>query len=127
MKINDLMIGDFITFGSEIHKVLTVDADGVLFLDGCDDSIPIGLIEPVPITNDFLKKNFKLHIEPHYIEWRSEDRRVTINDLSNMEDRDWYCHIDNESFETIGGADIQYVHELQHLLRLCGIDKEIVL
>ena len=27
----------------------------------------------------------------------------------------------------VGAANLQYVHELQHALRLCGINKEIVL
>ena len=53
---------------------------------------------------------------------------VTLANDSNKEGCDWSVHIDNSRFEYIGGANIQYVHELQNIIRLCtGCDLEVKL
>ena len=39
----------------------------------------------------------------------------------------WNVHIDTEDMRTMCTSEITYVHELQHLLKLCKIEKEIVL
>ena len=43
--------------------------------------------------------------------------QVTLSEISNSKDRDYYCHIDNLDFETIGSSDIQYLHQLQNIIK----------
>jgi hypothetical protein len=35
----------------------------------------------------------------------------------------WFCHLDNPSMDTIGTADVIYIHELQNFLKLTGYKK----
>ena len=104
-------IGDYVTFGSEVHKVLTIDSDGVVFLDGCDDLIPVGLMEPIPITPEILEKNGFYEHDGYY-----------TSEFFNLH------HRINNTY-AIGDTmmRVTYVHELQHALRLCGIKKDIEL
>lgn len=43
---------------------------------------------------------------------------LEVNKHSNSAYRDWYCQIDNNRHESIGGFDFQYLHELQNGIRL---------
>lgn len=84
--------------------------------------VRIGLLEPIPLTSEILEKNgFK-----HYITEENSD------DFDNREGDLYYCLnktadgymscIDVAHSFTISGL-IKYVHELQHILRLCGLDE----
>lgn len=53
-----------------------------------------------------------------YEEKLAEKQAEISNGVSNSIDRDWYCHIDNAAYSTIGGFDFQYLHELQNGIRL---------
>ena len=90
-----------------------------------------GHIRPIHITPEILGRNGIVLDKGHYLIdieiYVSEDRRIEISHISNMTGKDWSIHIDNKRFETIGGASVEYVHELQNILKLCGIDKKIVL
>lgn len=75
--------------------------------------------EPIPITEDFLLKNgfCSKHNELFYI------------------DQGWYLDIEgsaigefNDAYESpkfIKQFTVKYVHELQHILRIIGIEKEV--
>lgn len=34
----------------------------------------------------------------------------------------WYVHVDNQSMDTIGSLDFEYVDEFESFLKLCGVD-----
>lgn len=87
-------------------------------------------IKPIPITPEILEKNgFKgemyafLDISPNlYLEYYYHEHRL----------REWWTGIDEwnnhaEVKEIVFKCQCHYIHELQHALRLCGIEKEIVL
>lgn len=87
-------------------------------------------IKPIPITPEILEKNgFKgemyafLDISPNlYLEYYYHEHRL----------REWWTGIDEwnnhaEVKEIVFECQCHYIHELQHALRLCGIEKEIVL
>jgi hypothetical protein len=84
--------------------------------------VRFSLLEPIPLTPEILEKNgFK-----HYITEENSD------DFDNREGDLYYCLnrtadgymscIDVAHSFTISGL-IKYVHELQHILRLCGLDE----
>ena len=92
---------------------------------------------PIPITEDFLKANGfikKCIIEPddYYTEglyeWEKEVQGncVILKTLSNKVDCDWCVHIDNCDRDSICNIDIQYVHQLQNVLNILGIEMEVV-
>lgn len=94
----------------------------VIFCDGQlettkSECTGIELIEPVPLTPEILEKNgFK-----------------NMGFFGKCEVENWKILCDTKNVAIIHkehtdiDIPIEYVHELQHALRLCGIDKEIVL
>lgn len=86
--------------------------------------------EPILITKELLEKNgFKReNLITSYNHYIGIDNRVSLNDdFYCMNSRNmWTVHIDSEDYCTIATCELTYLHELQHILRLCKIDKEIV-
>lgn len=84
--------------------------------------VRFSLLEPIPLTSEILEKNGL----KHYITEENSD------DFDNREGDLYYCLnktadgymscIDVAHSFTISGL-IKYVHELQHILRLCKLDK----
>lgn len=95
-----------------------------------------GLIEPIPITPEILEKNgFKMKQkegESNFEYVAAGERyiieflffRETIYNVSTLLE----CELGfSGGLDRIHKCNVRFVHELQHALRLCGIEKEIVL
>lgn len=146
MKANELMIGDYVTFADcqndkypSIIKIWQINEDGESFasIDGgkAVDEITIDdEIVGIPITPKILEKNgIKLkEVGDNGIstppEWRNRFEKWVLRtqwkDTFIWYDRTAkYWHL----YDNMGAAKLLYVHELQHALRLCGIEKEIEL
>ena len=141
MKANELMIGDWVQkleVGGHYRKgqikAIIDDNVDVATSDGEIHTLSVNGIEPIPLTGEILEKNgFKVG---HYLvglaelpEYKMVNRKdlkdieknvITIRQSSNVL-FDMQVGIGSHIF------DITYVHELQHALRLCGIEKEIEL
>lgn len=120
----DLMIGDWIqdSFGN-IGQVYRLDPGRVhlrlLQERPQDEEYIVHDIEPISLTPKILEKNgfYRREIPTrdeigHYYHRTTDPCSIFVR-MSFGDGRDF-------------GNEIQYVHELQHLLKLCGIDKEIV-
>lgn len=139
MKVTDLMVGDWVSYkddppyivrGTSICKVVTID-NGIDHRNVMDNAInPIPLTEEILVKNGFeyaynevsnmQNKQFLVaNIGGHYIEVRLDKKNVAI----------WYDYDENESdfYSDVFLPLSYFVHGFQHLLRLCGIDKEITL
>ena len=103
------MIGDWVVGGSEEpFKIGIIDPD---FLHWNE-------VQPIPLTPEILEKNgFVKH--DTWDEWVHYETGIFI-DFTLLVD-EYGFHLD------IPNARIKYVHELQHALKLCGIEKEIEL
>ena len=131
MKANELMIGDWVkhSITGKIGKVYRIcDNEYIAFIDGDTRS---ELVEPIPLTPEILEKNgFNLEeaVEDYYFLYIGIDERVSLCNGEEFIDSDnkWDVCIDNEDHCTIATYELTYVHELQHILRLCKIDEEIV-
>ena len=133
MKAEELMLGDYITFrdvqndsycpklkvcgliGDDVYA--SIDGDPVLDIVDQDDMVGI------PLTPEILEKNGFVKSE-RYDVWKiiNDEYELRITPLRAAViflDEDG---TDKEDFST---PRPKYVHELQHILRLCGIDKEI--
>lgn len=125
------MIGDYITFadslqdegGPLIFQVVALncpsDGGALMLLKGekaCDEMEIDDEWSGIPITPEFLKKNgFGEQIFERMSVWSILGFSIELNFST------WKYYWAN------GDVEISSVHELQHCLKLCGIEKEIVL
>ena len=117
MKIDEVMLGDIVSLsGRPIHVTLAV-------LNHWSDTI-----KPILLTSEILEKNGfeKEGVIELYNLYTGIDHRVTIHDDKEYmnSDNEWYVHVDSEDYSTIAGCELTYVHELQHILKLCKINFE---
>lgn len=112
MKAENLMIGDFVMQNGCTHpsrvagvtpnKIHTIWADGTKHAkDAC-------YFEPILLTTEILEKNgFVKHdkIHPYYMDYYHERDGFTIFNSGT-----WHGYI------------LDSVHQLQHALRLCGLN-----
>ena len=77
-------------------------------------------IEPISITPEILEKN-------RFI--KSEEAPILMGGIGCAIIYGGYKRLDEDKFLNYGDNiyPIKYVHQLQHALRLCGIEKEIIL
>ena len=130
MNANELMTGDLVRIKDlkdSIKRLVCVDEyiGKVDFLDGKElITTSINNVLPIPITKEILEKNGfeKDARNESYYKWNwyilqdnvSYDMETGIVRLFKVSDLT-FCH------------PIGYVHELQHALRLCGVEKEITI
>lgn len=135
MKETELMLGDYVRlsptapyykmFGDKPFKISTLYGDGELVLSYKDGTTYWAVeedLEPIPLTRDILLANGFI-FEPK-IGYISADGRINLDHRIPNYPRKWYAHIDNEDFQSIASCDLDYLHQLQHLLTICGIEKE---
>lgn len=107
MKANELMIGDWVIV---YEKAMPVKAkvEGVYgkmaTVLGRQRIVEKSFVEPIPLTPEILEKN----------EFSRNGLDIALFDRKGGDD-------------FVGASNLQYVHELQHVFRLCGIEKEIEL
>ena len=115
MNLNELMIGDWVSYHGIINKVAPADFCQKKWLEG---------IKPIPLTPEILEKNgFVLEEEAEGM------YGVDIAPYYTRDDVPFEVFCDGEPFAIWfkDPINIKYVHQLQHALRLCGIDKTIEL
>lgn len=133
MDCKDLMVGDYIRLDGDVVQVQQIGYKGydyIIFAD--NDSYSIDCIEPIPLTVEILVKNgFYRSPRWHYCDITTDDGfRINVQ-LCGGGKID-YVRITNHA-NSIMERDIDvkvpisYVHQLQHLLRLVGIEKEITI
>ena len=137
----DLMVGDWVIVKGVPTKIYDIDKiDGINreWIAGCEDGgcTCYKDIQPIPLTPEILEKNGftlenKVKHPARYIYNASYSNSVIVDlDCYNNGRGAVTCILAgvglvSNSFIRIYGEDI-YVHELQHALRLCKVDKEKV-
>lgn len=140
MKTTDLMIGDWVLisvwdcnpFPSKITSINYNSYQGKDFVDWIDteDEEEIGMyaVQPISLTPEILEKNgFELSPEHarYYFEEEGEKYEFVLRKMYYINNpkvqKGWAFY----AFNVLTLVD--YVHELQHAFKLCGIEKEIVL
>ena len=119
MKANELMIGDWVCCTDptpfKIEAITIIDfPEYVTGNDGFD--VEIADLQPIPLTAEILEKNGftkELYDGVHY------RYGIVIDGIGFS-----VCYV-RSVFQWLGPLDFHYVHELQHALRLCGVEKEI--
>lgn len=117
MKITELMVGDLVICNHYQDKPFTKQFGVADFAKG-----EYEFCEPIPLTEEILTKNgWDFRDRQYAIECKEDERGIV--ELSRDKDG-YYWSINWDEYQIIR---IHYVHELQHILRLCGIEKEIEL
>ena len=123
MKNKELSIGDWVCYGQKRKAVvvwLGTDRCRILVGSITGDEIveeTYDNIDPIPLTPEILEYNGFNTCE-FYSELIIDERRIMC-DCHNIS----ILHGDHVDLDT----PIEYVHELQHALKLCRIEKEIEL
>ena len=122
MNAKDLMIGDWVqgflpdTY-SQVCGIIN-ECQVAIMSGGAYMEVSNEDIRPIPLTPEILEKNGftngQFYGELLYSRWQIQADCFSIR-------------FRREDTEEGGSFRCKYVHELQHALRLCGIDKEIVL
>ena len=123
MKANELMIGDWVYSSFTLSKLpckvtyLKLHESGYGSVEttnviGVKD---IASLSPIPLTPEILEKN-------GFVKESRECHSKTLQ----------YCVLIDGLWIDVSGENyfegkLEFVHQLQHALRLCGIEKEIVL
>lgn len=111
MKATELMIGDWV-IDTYTNKPFRIEAVKEKMGEG---------LEPIHLTPEILKKN---GFEYYHKNFASTD----YDSPFKLEMVGWPDENGNGGLWLINGLfKIRFVHELQHALRLCEIEKEIVL
>lgn len=88
-------------------------------------------IEPIPLTDEILEKNGFAEDEMFHtgMRFRQADNGTGIVYEVYWDSMGFFLEISANIFQIgeFSKNGIKYVHQLQHALRLCGIEKDIVL
>ena len=112
LSAKDLMIGDWVNYRGIYNKIAPADFDE-------HHKEWIDEIEPVLLTPEILCDNFSSN--PHWWFLGCTDVKLRIS----KDGSSYTLYIAKKGVDV--SLKIRYTHELQHALRLCGIEKEIVL
>lgn len=140
ISTNKLMIGNIILFegkqatimrlGDEKEYPITILVYSEYFGFNIFKSVEEEKVNPIPINEMILEEYGFVKEEDSVIEGEYdyvlniENYYVTVNNTcSNSPNKSWSIHIDNDHFSTIGGGDLEYLHELQNILNIfCNIE-----
>lgn len=147
MKANELMTGAFVYFccfdGSKIVVRVTGFKDGIVYGYSKKGShwCNIEKVEPIPITPEILARmGFTIEEVPKYDNCLDDEYTATLKCVDvrkcNVEieyktyrneitvfSHDYHNILQYRSIET----QVEYVHELQHILRVMKVNKELEL
>ena len=133
MRVNDLMLGDWVrNTNGNVGRVAGITEDGaeviVHYTDNGTAFSDPGLLRPVRLLLGMLAENgWEVHDKMYAELAYEEGRRLSWYQYEGIL-RDWYTGrdgVDREIFLSRPG--LIYVHQMQHALRMCGIEKEILL
>ena len=123
MERQDLMIGDWVRneFG-DAEQVQEIGS-GLVML-AYNDLYQYDDIQPIPLTGEILEKNFE----------KKGTRYGIFDDYFDFEVREYNdgmfivnYHCCEMSLPDTQIASICHVHQLQHAMNICGVEKEITL
>lgn len=135
MRPEKLMIGDWVSLfqgnpdGSSCNvQVSYIGEYGEVGIKGCEEytSANCNLLFPIPLTPEILVKNGFVQFMSH--NWLIVIDNITIELREPQHNMaiwlDWAEH-ETGTYASYILPSPNCVHELQHTLRLCGINKEI--
>lgn len=111
MKATDLMIKDWVNSQLDGHPIQIDEEVFYILIKGYDDGI-----EPIPITAEILEKNGFWVME-------KADNGAEEYIAYAIDGLIFHYNRDNDYYFPNTPISWKYVHELQHTLRLCGLEE----
>ena len=152
MKTSDLMVGDWVDLNYDMDykkkipiytpvQITAINKDGTVDVDwtldnseSMKDGWDMTLIKPIPLTDELLKK-YGFYSEGRFFSYSYDEEMGHHTSFAMI-----HCYLTEHTYVVgrpklvVDGkreidifADISYVHELQHTLKLLKIKKEIEL
>lgn len=137
MKANELMIGDWVIIKGHPCKVSYLapfdigDIRLSVISNGYDGNPYLDEIGPIPLTAEILEKNgfdeaYSSDIHKCYFRQKDNEDGMELYDIevNIYSGNQNACHLEVKHFG-MGTVKIKFyhVHELQHALRLCGLNE----
>jgi hypothetical protein len=137
MEAKEVMVGDWVKYGNRFALIQSITPNECCILVSCGGSDEFvwetyDNIEPVPLTSEILEKNgftkstppTGIHARCYELDNKKDRYHLTIADYNKY--KRLLLNVDSEDSECFN-IKCDYVHEFQHALRLCGINKNIEL
>ena len=121
MKLGDIKIGNWVVDNGKYAQITGITCDGNIETT-VNEKSNIELVEPIPLTQEILKKNGWSHDTYDNESYDNEDAEMLSLWVGEDGRNAWWWHA---GFELV--IPINYVHQLQNALALCEIEKEIEL
>lgn len=128
LKISDLSAGDWVQDKNGIYaKVIGMEnwSNGYfLNIELHDVNVgvtPLASAHPIPITAEILEKNGFARSTSQFIVYNTDKVWISYDKPSET----WSVTMYINDFTSNLHANILHIHQLQHALRLAGVDKEI--
>lgn len=118
MKVSELMDNDLFMYGGHLCKFVIRSMDAIVQRISDNSDYPpcaVSNAEPIQLSEEMLKANgwSKQHMEYEEYMWRCPEGCTYLTQY-NTNGRIYLEETDIE---------LNYVHELQHALRLCGLNE----
>lgn len=132
IKISDLSVGDWIAYNGKKYRIKEISspyASVTLWGNNEQRDESIVLIEPIPLTPEILEKNgfergeyseIRVYNEWEIGEWTDPPYVSVRLDIDRQ-----VIRVTNRGRDMFIADKEVYVHQLQHALRLAGVEKEI--
>lgn len=131
MKKEELNIGNIVSIktykglmvkitkivGNKVFLDYAGNKDGEIVAE-TKDLNPIKITETFLIRNGFDVKEEEFKNEVYYERELKGFNIIGRKDVVNLSETDWYFHIDNCDMNSVGGGDINYIHQLQNMILL---------
>lgn len=139
MKANELMIGDWVVYNGDVEYTDPIKIEGMdiatdMLITSDREDVGFEGVEPIPLTGEILEKNGFNRIDENTYSFRrcggDGEIKIRVIDLTCGEWELYAMDYDKYSDTRTSFSNEQSflkVHELQHALKLCGIEKEIQL
>ena len=122
MKATELMINDWVLVHKTPQQVAVIEETCISYwaeLPMSTELLSPSLsgIEPIPLTPEILEKNGWIFMEGQDYSTFPVPSKWTYQFVP------FVLRVDGETYSIANTFTIKYVHELQHALRLCGLDE----
>lgn len=126
------MIGDWVLnteFGRNTHDCVEIIEPERVWLKNGNEYTPDCYINPIPLTDEILAKNFEVTDDAAYCKHYGYYNDFMEVDICEYTDGIWQVVVDEIEMSGLPTWKmyVENVHQLQHALRLSGIKKEIEL
>lgn len=125
LKISELSVGDWVSCEDVYCEVSYILPNGIIgttcrnHRDGYED--PLTNLHPIPITAEILEENGFVRSTSQFIVYHTDKVWISYDKPSETWSVTMYINDVTSNLH----ANINYIHQLQHALRLAGVDKEI--